>query len=153
MSSTAPFLLVLGCSKRKRPHHGVLPAIERYDGPNYRVLRKARREGSWPPNLEVLIVSAKHGLISAEGPIGNYDLLLTRERASALQQRVGRQLDSHLERVEYREVFINLGRIYLLTLTHSARLPLLSRVLYASGGIGQRMSQMKAWLGRVSGRG
>jgi len=31
-------LLILSCSQRKRPDSGLLPAIERYDGPVFRVV-------------------------------------------------------------------------------------------------------------------
>jgi queuine/archaeosine tRNA-ribosyltransferase len=53
-------------TQRKRPEQGLLPAIERYDGVHFRVLRKAKREGYWPRNLEVLIVSAKYGLLELD---------------------------------------------------------------------------------------
>jgi hypothetical protein len=37
-------MLILACSRRKRPDEGLLPAIERYDGPAFRVLRRFLRE-------------------------------------------------------------------------------------------------------------
>jgi hypothetical protein len=37
-------MLILACSRRKRPDEGLLPAIERYDGPAFRVLRHFLRE-------------------------------------------------------------------------------------------------------------
>ncbi len=54
-SSTTPrYVLILGCSGRKRVDPAPLLALDRYDGVNYRVLRKARAEGHWPPSLDVL---------------------------------------------------------------------------------------------------
>src|SRR5436305_3237505 len=50
-------VLILSCSQRKRLDFGLLPAIERYDGGHFRVLRKARREGYWPEAMDVLILS------------------------------------------------------------------------------------------------
>jgi hypothetical protein len=61
------YLLILGCSQRKRPDSGLLPAIERYDGVNFRILQKAKREEYLPENLDILILSAKYGLIEAKG--------------------------------------------------------------------------------------
>ncbi len=58
MCSNPRSLLVLSCSQRKRPDSSLLPAIERYDGGNHRLLRKAKREGHWPESLDVLILSA-----------------------------------------------------------------------------------------------
>lgn len=52
-------LLIVSCSQRKRSDLGLLPAIERYDGVYFRLLRKAQREGYWPENLDVLILSAQ----------------------------------------------------------------------------------------------
>jgi hypothetical protein len=58
-------LLILACSQRKNPARGKLPAIDRYDGPAFRVLRKYSRDSA--ANLPtVLILSAKHGLIAAD---------------------------------------------------------------------------------------
>ena len=37
-------MLILACSRRKRPDEGLLPAIERYDGPTFCVLRRFLRE-------------------------------------------------------------------------------------------------------------
>ena len=35
-------LLIVACSRAKRPDAGSLPAIDRYDGPAFRLLRRAR---------------------------------------------------------------------------------------------------------------
>lgn len=55
-------LLVLGCSQTKRDAPGLLPAIDRYDGSSYRVLRSYLRDCDWPEQLSVAILSAKYGL-------------------------------------------------------------------------------------------
>ena len=83
MSTEHRYLLIVACSQRKRSDPGLLPAIERYDGVNFRVLRKARREGYWPENLDVLILSAKYGLLKPDTLIEDYDSRMTQERASA----------------------------------------------------------------------
>lgn len=147
MGSPPRYLLIIGCSQRKRPDPGLLPALERYDGVNFRVLRKARREGYWPENLDVLIVSAKYGLLKSDTFIENYDQRMTLYQALTLQPIVSASLNAHLTQVNYYEVFINLGQTYLLTLTGSRKIAeLRDRVFYASGGIGKKMAQMKQWL-------
>ena len=61
-------MLILACSRRKRLDEGLLPAIDRYDGPAFRVLRRFLRER--PAGApDVLILSAKHGLIAHDLPI------------------------------------------------------------------------------------
>jgi hypothetical protein len=60
-------LLILSCSQRKRPDAILLPALERYDGPMFRVLRKFLRENpSKELHPDVYILSAQFGLISAD---------------------------------------------------------------------------------------
>ena len=151
MRSKPRYLLIVGCSQRKRPDPGLLPAIERYDGVNFRVLRKAKREGFWPDNLDTLILSAKYGLLQPDSCIGNYDLRMTRERAFQLQSEVSTALDAYLAQVEYCEIFINLGKNYLMALAKSGGLASFAgKVHQATGGIGKKMSQMKKWLHRIS---
>jgi len=159
----ATALLIISCSQRKKVQHVrvlkghpsvevPLPAIEAYDGPVYRTLRKFRSEQSenkLPNNLRVLILSAKYGLIFPETEIETYDLKMTAERAREMK------LDVHIDlqrcllfyEVAYRgldEVFINLGKTYKLVLEGFAWENL--SPTEASGGIGQRVSQMKTWL-------
>lgn len=151
MYSEPRYLLIVACSQRKCPDPGLLPAIERYDGVNFRVLRKAQREGYWPKNLNMLILSAKYGLLKPDTLIEDYDLRMTREQASILQAQVSVELDAHLERTSYHEVFVNLGKVYMTALASSKELTALDRqVHFATGGIGEKMSQMKKWLINLS---
>ena len=141
------YLLIIACSQRKRSDNGLLPAIERYDGVNFRVLHKAKREGYLPENLDILILSAKYGLIEASTPIENYDLKMTRQRAMELQGQVSQNLDDYLSKKRYNEIFVNLGKFYLIATTPSKKITELEgKIVYATGGIGQKMSQMKKWL-------
>lgn len=145
-------LLLLGCSQRKRHTPGLLPALERYDGVNFRVLRRAIREGRFPDGLYVLILSARYGLLPADALIEDYDLRMTRQRALSLQRDVSGALDAHLQVDRFDRIFVNLGQVYLLAVAQSTELARPGRcVNYASGGIGRRMSQMKAWLEAAGG--
>ena len=57
-------LLILSCSQRKHTSLDPLPAIERYDGPLFKVLRRFLRESSHQArDLDVFILSAAYGLI------------------------------------------------------------------------------------------
>jgi cytoplasmic iron level regulating protein YaaA (DUF328/UPF0246 family) len=146
MSDTNRYLLILACSERKRTDSGFLPALERYDGVNYRVVQKIKREGYLIPNLDILILSAKYGLISADTPIENYDFRMTRSRAVEIQAEVGAKLDFTL-RTTYTEVFINLGKTYMSALATSKLLVSDdTNIICSIGGIGKKMSQMKTWL-------
>ncbi|MFN3385045.1 MAG: DUF6884 domain-containing protein [Candidatus Thermochlorobacter sp.] len=138
-------LLLLSCSERKHSGGGYLPARERYDGVSFRVLKKLEREHAFPKDLDVLILSAKYGLIPAETLIGYYDQKMTRKRATVLAPSVSEKLDSVLRQKKYSEIFINLGKHYLVALQLSHELPK-HYVRYAAGGIGSRMKQMKQWI-------
>ncbi len=147
MSELSLHLLILACSQRKRTTPGPLPALDRYDGVNFRVLHKARREGNWPDGLRVVIISAKYGLLEAVQPIENYDLRMTRDLARNLQETVSHELDEVLLERCWDSIFINLGRDYLVAIAASSELTRVSNtVLYAAGGIGERMAQLKSWL-------
>jgi hypothetical protein len=139
------YLLILSCSQRKRRDPGLLPAIERYDGVNFRVLRKLRREDAWPDNLEVLIVSAKYGLLKENDDIEYYEQKMTGERAIELQDSVGGKLGAIVRDKGYQEIFVNLGKGYLPVLGDCEALADM-KVVYASGGIGHKMAQMRKWI-------
>ena len=140
-------LLIISCSQRKISTPGMLPAIERYDGPTYRTLRKSREDGG-TPNMHILIISAKHGLIGCQKSIEAYDQRMTPARALQLRDATQSILKACLAAVPYDEVFINLGKSYMKTLVGFHWGPLLP--LKASGGVGQKTAQMKAWLQRIS---
>ena len=140
------YLLIVACSQRKRPDPGLLPAIERYDGVTFRVLRKAKREGYWPENLDVLILSAKYGLIDAAMPTVCYEQRMTPERAIALNAQVLEKLQSRVGQRDYVEVYVDLGRDYLPAIEGCAELFSGLRVSYAEGRIGERLKGLKSWL-------
>jgi cytoplasmic iron level regulating protein YaaA (DUF328/UPF0246 family) len=140
-----PRLLILACSARKRLDRSALPAIERYDGVNFRILKKLQREHAFPHDLDVLILSAKYGLLRPETPIEAYNLKMTEARAAELCARVSCDLDRHLREKKYDSVFVNLGKTYLNALALSRKLKQ-CKVQYATGGIGSKMKKMKAWI-------
>ena len=69
-------LLIISCSSRKINTLGSMPAFERYDGQSYRIICKAIREGCFPTNLDILIISAKFGLLRWDEEIEDYDQLI-----------------------------------------------------------------------------
>ena len=139
------YLLILSCSQRKRRDPGLLPAIERYDGVNFRVLRKLKREDVWLDNLDVLIISAKYGLLKDSDDIEHYEQKMTKERAIKLRDSVSEKLCTILKDKEYREIFVNLGKSYLPVLGNGQAFAD-TEIIYASGGIGHKAAQMKEWI-------
>jgi hypothetical protein len=82
-------LLLLACTATKRADPHPIPAIERYDGPSFRTLRKWRAANpAAAAHLDVLILSARLGLITAGVLIGDYNQRMTRVRAAELRKAV-----------------------------------------------------------------
>jgi len=144
------YLLIISCSKRKASLPKVrVPAIDLYDGPFYRIIRKAFREHGRPDNLDIMILSAKYGLITHNEIIANYDQKMTISRAKVLSSPVRVRLADTLKENRYEKVLINLGKLYMLALDGSRDLLDEYNVCCASGRIGERIKQLKEWLSNV----
>ena len=62
--------------------------------------------------MDVLILSAKYGLLAGSTPMPNYDQKITRDRANELQNQVLQALQTCARQNTYREVYVDLGRDY-----------------------------------------
>jgi hypothetical protein len=137
-------LLILGCSQRKRADTALLPAIERYDGPSYRVLRGyLRQPGALPPDTWVL--SAAFGLIPAAQPIPDYDHVMTPARADELADATRAQLNRLLATRAFDDVLVFAGRTYRQALGPLVRFPGVY-VVAPDGRIGQKLAELHDWL-------
>ena len=137
-------LLLISCSQTKRQDAKLMPAVERYDGPVYRCLRKLIRDELYPEDeIGCLIISAKYGLITAQDYVEYYDQRMTPSRAVELRDQVQSGLKRFLSS-DLQQVFINLGKDYMLALEgfHWGGYS----TMEASGGIGQKTSQMRHWI-------
>ncbi len=111
LSNTNKHLVVLGCSSLKSHAPGVLPAVERYDGPMYKVLRSFLRASEWPEELSIAVLSAKYGLIGGLASIEDYDHRMNRDRASELSSEATQTLLRWGER--HNTISLVLGKDYL----------------------------------------
>lgn len=139
-------LLIVACSQRKRPDPELLPAIERYDGGSFRVLRKAKREGYLTDSVDILILSAKYGLINALDPIDNYDQQMDSKRASELNKEVISGINHLLNINFYEEIYVDLGKDYLAAIDGLSIDEEAVKVQFAVGRIGERLRALKQWL-------
>lgn len=143
-------LLVLSCSQSKRYECLRMPAIERYDGPAFRLLRRYLKNST--EELGIYILSAEFGLIPHTRQIPFYNQRMSKQRAQELKAKIGSQAqrlfadESPRQRLG-RQLFINLGKDYLqafepaLSLLASG-----STVTMASGATGKRLAEMYDWL-------
>lgn len=138
-------LLVLGCSQTKRNTAGSVPAIARYDGPLFRVLRAFLRDHVWPERLSVAVLSAEHGLIGALSGIEDYDQRLTPERARKIRPEVTQGLSRLL--AEHRGADLFMGRGYLEAIDLEGLNGRAQRVTFIEGGIGRKLRQLREQLG------
>ena len=140
-------LLILSCSQKKIKNKVLLPAIERYDGPSYKVLRKIMKRNNYNNSLDIAIISAKYGLLQPYEKIEDYDIKMNKEIAESLNNDVAQELRKQIYNNKYENIFINLGSDYILAMGgFNKKLPRNTEILYAKGKIGERLSQMKKWL-------
>ena len=117
MALSERHLLIISCSKTKnsqlRNNEGIkLPAIKGYDGKIFLTLRKAFREGLGH-NVDVLIISAKYGLLRATDEISYYEERMTKQKAQELREKILSKLKLIVTNGgNYRKIFVMLGKDY-----------------------------------------
>ena len=136
----------MSCSQRKDPSKELLPAITRYDGPAFRLLRKYLRERPAEAPT-VLIVSAAYGLISADREIPVYDCRLSVKAAEDLRPTILTAVSQVLQSQRWEAISICMGKSYreaaagfLLYVPEGVRLEVIG------GGLGKRLTQLHKWL-------
>lgn len=139
-------MLILACSRRKRPDEDLLPAVERYDGPAFRVLRRFLREGqSEVPDVRIL--SAEHGLIPHDLPIAAYDRKMSLARARELRPLVLAELDRMIASRSPLETLVFAGQQYLPALhLDDTSLPQNTTIKVCAGALGRKLAELHDWL-------
>lgn len=146
-------LLIMGCSQTKARKAGLMPAIERYQGPTWNTLRANMR--GLP--LEVIALSAEHGFIPAGAMIANYDRRLDRKRAGDILLHLSTPwVRDRVTRCPGR-VFLMGGALYRETMIAAIGPALVARrqargaigwpvALNRQPGIGEQMAALNRWL-------
>lgn len=140
--------LILSCSKRKSGSAELIPALERYDGVAFRLLRRYLRISDEKP--DIFILSAEYGLITSEQEIPAYDTQMTSARADRMKATVFAQAEKLFlaeSLTKRNQIFINLGRNYHSSFSEVFHiLETRSSLTVASGSSGKRLGQMYDWL-------
>jgi hypothetical protein len=146
---TARRLLILSCSQRKRVESRLLPAIERYDGPSFRVLRSYFQNTSEScDQIDVFILSAAYGLIPATQLISNYDQYMTVQRANELNEQALKTF-ADLLRTGYAEICLALSKTYYCALDGwTAFVPSSTSATIVEGTQGVKLARLKYWLSK-----
>ena len=138
-------LLIIGCSKRKREFLDS-PAIDVYDGPYYRMLRKTELRA-----VDILILSAKYGLIDYKTKISPYEKRMTPNIAEEMRDSVTNQLKDLLRKNSYSEIVINLGKIYMMAFDFQSLSKYSTTFEILRGDILKRIHTLKTWITENSG--
>ena len=137
-------LLVVSCSERKKNDLNLMPAIERYDGPTFRMLRK--QKSIFYNGIDVLIVSAKYGLMPYTHNISDYDQRLSKTQIPTLKKQTTEKLSKHLKSSRYNEIMFSMGKDYLALFDDRVISDSGLKVKIAQGKIGEKLHQTKKWL-------
>lgn len=140
-------LLILSCSQRKSTSEDLLPAIERYNGPLFFVLRRFIREcPRQARHLDVSVLSAAYGLIPWDFPTPLYDRKMNTSRIVELQPQIETTFSNILQN-KYTSICFVLGKIYLKAFKDLRPLiPASTESMVADGPIGKKQAQLKKWL-------
>lgn len=140
-------LVLIACSNAKQKFLTPTPAIEVYDGPYFKTIRKLKREKRFPEDVKILVLSAKYGLLTLDDRIVAYDQKMTEARIQELQSGVITKLSNIIKSEGVSELLINLGSSYLKVLTGiEESIPKSCQVKYLFGTIVQRRKKMKEYL-------
>ena len=138
-------LLVLSCTLSKLKGDGYLPALERYTGPSFGVVKKYLRTHP-QDSIEILILSARFGLISAETLIPYYEQKMTKWQAEEFNHHLIETLKFKVANNHYFDAFFNLGSSYKLAFIGLETIFKPQIISWASGSIGRRISLLYQWL-------
>lgn len=143
-----PYLLI-ACSDTKRHDAQDLRAIDRYDGPAYRVLRHSLP--ALGNRLPTRILSAQFGLLSPQVVIPDYNRCMDDARAQTLRDdgKVRREIAADIARVRPTDILVMGGARYRGVFDDALRhayLPSHVRVRAVQGGIGEQLGQLRRWL-------
>lgn len=139
-------LLIISCSGAKDKAPGKLPALMRYKGPFYPTLHKAIRENRLPRNLDILIISAKYGLLKSDDPIECYDQKMDATRANELRPHIQADLKAFLNGKDYDQLFNGLWQVYNKTLEGFDLEKHCEHLIPVETNRGKRIRQLKQWI-------
>jgi cytoplasmic iron level regulating protein YaaA (DUF328/UPF0246 family) len=106
-------LLIQSCSATKQDVEKPVQALDLYDGYFFRIIKKAVRAGRFQPGLDIMIISAKHGIVEPEDEIRYYDQRMDTERAEELNDAVVDTVAEKVAEEGHKKVWVNLGKDYL----------------------------------------
>lgn len=122
--------------------------MERYNGPQFQVVRKfTRAHPDAQSSLDIAILSARFGVISSSECIPDYDQRVTPEQAVRIRPSVITTIRQYFEHTKYQRCCISLSQDYLEIIAGiEGIIPPTCEITYVHGSQGERLSQLFKWL-------
>ncbi|MFC6786406.1 DUF6884 domain-containing protein [Halobaculum halobium] len=136
-------LLIQGCSQRKNDPNKPVPPEQLYDGYFFRILEANRSESG--RNIEVVVLSAKHGFVTQEDRITKYDTQMTQNRATELNSDIVQSFNEYVRDSDFSDVWVNVGQPYLRALD-GIESGIQAEFHYLQGRLGERGHHLKRLL-------
>ena len=143
--NTKRYLLLVSCSKIKKKLINV-PALMLYNGPVFKILRNDNATNFF----DILIISAKYGLLESTTIISYYDQYMTMDRIKELSSVITNQLKQIIDTKNYTKIFFNLGKNYRTILENDQQIMNIPNIFWIKGMIGERLHQTKLLLHELS---
>ena len=138
-------LVIVSASQRRVPDPGPIPAIERFDGVYFRVLRKYLREGKLK-SVDILVVSDRYGVLQAN------DLVPLHHRSDKIRATEDARtsnltkLREKLKKTSYSEIYVVCGQDFQAFIRGFEEFTN-SPVTYCQGrGLGCKARSLKDWI-------
>jgi len=139
-------LLIISCSQRKRNLQSLIPAMDLYDGPMYRMIRNFKP--IYYNGVDLMIVSAKYGLMQHNHRIRTYDKRLKEDHIPRLREQTKIRLERKLSSAVYDEILLSMGKDYLQLFNGIEEMAPQCKISVAKGRIGEKLHETKVWLKR-----
>lgn len=138
-------LVIVSASQRRVPDPESIPAIERFDGVFFRILRKYLREGKLK-GVDILVVSDRYGILQADDLVPlHHPVDKIRATEGARASNLAR-LKKMLRKASYSEIYVVCGRDFQAFIRGFEEFAG-TAVTYCKGpGLGGKARSLKLWI-------
>ena len=141
-------LILLSASRRRSNNPNSIPALERYQGVYFRVLKKYLREDRLK-DTDVLIVSEKFGVLRPEDRVPYHEPFegkLGKQEVQKARQANLTKLAQTFSEKQYSEIFVVCGREFQKLIAGFQNLTNTKVVFCEGAGLGPKAHNLKQWI-------
>ena len=147
-------IIVSASLRRLEEPSNPIPALDRFDGVYFRIIKKYKREGKLQ-DTDCVIVSKKFGIIDQNERVPYYKpdhidkfgyLNMNESQIKKLREENLARLKEIFAKSKYSEIFVNVGKHFMELIKGFEKLTS-AKIIYASGrGLGPKAQHMKKWI-------